>query len=62
MTFNSCKSTQFELSIFDPMGRILAHRTVYTNYNSLDLSNFSNGIYFIQINVNNTTSTYKAIH
>lgn len=51
----------FEVTLFDVSGRKIDHRKMYDSNKELDLSNFSNGIYLLQIKTETSTLTKRLI-
>ena len=50
-----------ELKIFDTLGKIVFQSTVSSPQSSVDVGNFDNGIYYVQLNAEDKTGTQKLI-
>ena len=50
-----------ELKIFDALGKIVFQSTVSSPQSSVDVGNFDNGIYYVQLNAEDKTGTQKLI-
>lgn len=51
---------RLKMSLIDPLGRVIQTENIFSGY-SLDLHNFANGIYFLQLNNSSGTITKKII-
>lgn len=49
------------LTILDVLGKKVLQKKVFENQNKIDLSGFSNGVYFAKITLNSESKTYKII-
>ena len=50
-----------ELKIFDALGKIVFQSAVSSPQSSVDVSNYDNGIYFVQLNAEDKTGTQKLV-
>jgi len=60
ITINSNKIIK-RIELYDSLGRVLVSKIVESNQSSLDLSNYSNGIYFVKIITDNSEKIEKIL-
>lgn len=54
-------SEDINYSIIDPLGKIIINNTLEKNFKQIDISNLSNGMYFLKLIDKNQTYTFKII-
>ena len=50
-----------EASIFDITGKLIVNKTLYLPQEKIDMSNFNSGMYFLNLQSNDSNHTYKLI-
>lgn len=61
--FNFSSATNYDsLSVYDIQGKELFHKLNESGMTSIDLTNYPNGLYFVQFFINNKKYTYKIIN
>ncbi len=61
ISFDKYNNEIVDMQIIDLTGKIVAHRTITDNLTKVNVSNFSNGIYFVRLQNGNFTESYKIL-
>ena len=61
VTISSVDFDSYKLKVTDITGKVMMNKELNGLENAVDVSNFSNGIYFFEVNAGNKTETIKII-